>query len=270
MLNELHPHPRDAHIEFEPVAHLYTVHGEGGYTSVTTWNHTHFEHFDEARVIQGILRNPRWRKDPEYKYFGMTAEAISRDWEDNRARASALGTAMHNDIENFFNGLEVHNDSVEFAYFHNFWADFQRQFPRVRPYRTEWCVYYEAIRIAGSIDMIFEDTDDGSLWIYDWKRAKEILYEPLYRATFARTPCLAHLPDTNFWHYSLQLNVYKLILEQQYDKRVTKMCLVCLHPDNHSKNYELFEVLPLDAEMPALLALRRAQLLDAAVAVDHA
>ena len=43
-LAELHPHPRDKDISFEEGPHIYTVLGDrGGYTSVTTWNHHHFE-----------------------------------------------------------------------------------------------------------------------------------------------------------------------------------------------------------------------------------
>ena len=65
--------------------------------------------------------------------------------------------------------------------------------------------------------MIFENPD-GSLQIYDWKRCKEISYDSYYGKA-AITPCISHLPDTNFWHYSLQLNVYKNILEIKYGKK---------------------------------------------------
>ena len=87
---------------------------------------------------------------------------------------------------------------------------------RDSPYRTEWMVYHEELRLAGSIDMIFEN-EDGSLQIYDWKRCKEISYDSYYGKA-AITSCISHLPDTNFWHYSLQLNVYKNILEIKYGK----------------------------------------------------
>ena len=30
------------------------------------------------------------------------------------------------------------------------------------PYRTEWMVYHEELRLAGSIDMIFENKVEGS------------------------------------------------------------------------------------------------------------
>ena len=106
--------------------------------------------------------------------------------------------------------------------------------------------------------MIFENPD-GTIQIYDWKRCKEILYESPYNKT-ALTPCISHLPDTNFWHYALQLNVYKTILEQKYGKKVTGLYLVCLHPDNPYKTYDRIEVPFLENEMRDLFNYRRAEL----------
>ena len=260
LLEHLNEHGRDKNITFDEPTHVYTIHGKKGFTSVTTWNHHHFAPFEEEAIISTILKNSRSRKDPTYKYFQRTREQIKEEWETNRVQASTAGTKMHLDIENYYNGKVIVNDSLEFSYFRQFVAEFQLKFPFVRPYRTEWIVYYEELKIAGSIDMVFEDTTDGTLWIYDWKRCKEIVYEPnTYRPVYAKTECIAHVPDTNFWHYSLQLNVYRHILQTKYGKTVTKMCLVCLHPNNATKTYELFEVLPMDAEMQDLCAARLAE-----------
>jgi len=67
------------------------------------------------------------------------------------------------------------------------------------------------------------------------------------------------MPDTNFWHYSLQLNVYRALLERCYGKRVVELCLVCLHPDNSSGNYELVPVPFLDIDVDAMLRARAAE-----------
>ena len=127
-------------------------------------------------------------------------------------------------------------------------------FPELKPYRTEWMVYYEELKLSGSIDMIFENPD-GTIQIYDWKRCQEITYENMFG--HAVTKCISHLPDTNFWHYALQLNTYKKILEDKYGKTVTGLYLVCLHPDNVGKTYERIEVPVLTNEMNDLFQLRR-------------
>ena len=62
---------------------------------------------------------------------------------------------------------------------------------------------------------------------------------------------MSHIEDTNFNHYSLQLNLYKYILEKKYKKKVKKMYLVCLHPENKNKDYIIYNVdyKPKDIEL---------------------
>lgn len=250
----LHPHPRDEFISFDEGPHIYTVHGDTTFTSVTTWIHSHFSHFDADAIIDKMM--PKIANDPTYKYYGMTREQIKAQWEQNGRLASGSGTDMHNDIERFYNDIEVKNDSVEFAYFKQFYADF----PELKPYRTEWTVYYEELKLSGSIDMIFENPD-GTLQIYDWKRSKGIEHES-FGNKCAKTECIRHLPDSNFWHYSLQLNIYRAILEEKYGKTITGLYLICLHPDNHNKSYQRIEAHDLRTEVSTLFALRRKQIED--------
>jgi hypothetical protein len=106
--------------------------------------------------------------------------------------------------------------------------------------------------------MIFENTD-GTIQIYDWKRCREIVYDTPFGKS-AITPCISHLPDTNFWHYALQLNTYKYILENKYGKKVTGLYLVCMHPDNSNKSYQHIEVPFLEKEMTDLMEYRKSQL----------
>jgi ATP-dependent exoDNAse (exonuclease V) beta subunit len=113
-------------------------------------------------------------------------------------------------------------------------------------------IFDEDLKIAGSIDMVYENPD-GTLSIYDWKRSKDISRINDWNK-FAINPTIGHMPDTNFWHYSLQLNMYKAILERKYDKKVTKLCLVRLHPD--ADTYELLDVPILTKEMEDLFEER--------------
>jgi ATP-dependent exoDNAse (exonuclease V) beta subunit len=253
-LKKLNFHPRDEFIEFDEGPHIYTVHGKQGYTSVTTWNHSHFSHFDADKILSNMVKKGTLN-DPTSKYYGMTPDEIKLLWKQNGAEASGSGTKMHGDIEDYYNQVDVANDSIEFEYFLRFAQDYQH----LKPYRTEWTVYYEEYKLSGSIDMVFENPEDGTLLIYDWKRVKEFKYEPEYNK-FSHTPCIKHLPDTNFWHYSLQLNTYKTILEAKYGKTISGMFLVCLHPDNPTKSYERVEVPNLKVEMENLFAHRKKEI----------
>jgi hypothetical protein len=239
-------HPRDDFILFDEGPHIYTIKGDNDYTSVTTWNHCHFSQFDPDAIISKMMKSYRWKQS---KYYGQTPDEIKAGWEANGKEASEAGTKMHYDIECFYNNCPQPNDSIEYQYFNEFKKDYN-----LKPYRTEWMIYDEALRFAGSVDMLFEN-EDGTLEIYDWKRSKGISKENRWQSS--TTECLSHLPDSNFWHYSLQLNTYKAILEMNYNVKIKGMYLVCLHPNNENKSYQRIKVEDMTDEINELFDLRR-------------
>ena len=261
-INEKNAHPRDSLIEFDPIPHKYTCKGDANYMSVTTWLHSHFKQFDADAVIAKMMSNPK--KWPTSAYYGQTPEQIKAQWNKNRDEAAAAGTAMHAAIELW----ALHGDAEVLAETSSqvnaevlaemggsggnpHFNSFILAHPHLKPYRAEWMIFHEDIKLAGSIDMVYENPD-GTLMIYDWKRCKEIKKNNSF-GEFALTECINHLPDTNYWHYALQLNTYKAILEAKYDKKVTQMCLVCLHPNLPS--YQVWKVPTLANEMKELFAL---------------
>jgi hypothetical protein len=279
-LAQQNPHPRDAHIHFEEGPHKYTIQGIEGvtpeteFTSVTTWVHQHFEHFDAKKIIAGMMRNQKKWNDPiaNAKYYGKTAEEIEQMWATAGRDAAAAGTAMHYKIECFYNmspeqqqqqqqqqQQSTDDDAAEFKYFLNFNNEYKST---LRPYRTEWTVFHEEARIAGSIDMIYELIQPdvvrvaggrNPLVIYDWKRCREIT--KTNRANkFATHPAIEHLPDTNYWHYALQLNVYKYILQSKYGKTITDLYLIVLHPE--AQNYQRVKLPDLQSEVAELFQER--------------
>lgn len=241
-------HPRDAVIKFDEGPHIYTVNGDSGFTSVTTWIHSHFSKFDADKILKSMFAGKKMQ-DPTYKYYGMTREQIKESWASNDA--AKKGTAMHYDIECFYNNMEVTNESEEYAFFLKFAEDYKN----LKPFRTEWIIFYEELKLAGSIDMVFKD-ENGDLWIYDWKRTKELSPEAFGNKT-AITPCISHMPDCSFWQYSLQLNIYRGILEHKYGVKIKGMCLLRLHPDNVYKTYERIVVPFLYEDVEKLFSLRR-------------
>ena len=306
-LSTHNPHPRDGNLHFDEGPQKYTIQGissippETELTSVTTWVHQHFEHFNAKKVIAGMMRNQKKWNDPiaNAKYYGKTAEEIEQMWATAGRDAAAAGTAMHHKIECFYNtspedqqsaATDADADALEFKYFLNFQRDFAGT---LRPYRTEWTVFHEEARIAGSIDMVYEliqpDATDATdahhtppqierssrrggavpppnqsnvvpvaggrnpLVIYDWKRCREIT--KTNRANkFATHPAIEHLPDTNYWHYALQLNVYKYILQSKYGKTITDLYLIVLHPE--AQNYQRVNLPDLQSEVAELFQER--------------
>jgi len=249
-LSNLNPHERDSHISFEEGPHIYTIDGSSDFMSVTTWNHSHFGHFDADKIIDKMMgRN--W--GPGNKYWGMSKKEIKKMWQDNGTRASVAGTKMHCDIELYYNDAEVEvEDCAEWSYFEKFEEEVGQY---KEPYRTEWMVWDAGLKFAGSIDMVYKN-GDGTLDIYDWKRSKGIKMTNKWQSS--TTPCIQHLPDCNYYHYCLQLNTYKALLEKNYGATIKDMYLVCLHPINDG--YQLIKVLDLQKEVKALFDLRRKML----------
>lgn len=258
---------RDVFIEFFEEGHKYIISFEPQvkYTSVTTWNHTHFPKFDANAIIYSMMKSKGWKEG--HKYWNMTPEQIKALWNSNNSGVASAGTDLHYEIECFMNEkllpagytheqlynlyMSQYKNShelrpIEWQYFINFVKDF----PDLKPYRTEWTIYNEDVKISGSVDMIYENTD-GTLSIYDWKRAKNITRVNNWNK-FALPPQICHLPDSNFWHYAMQLNTYKVILEDKYGKKVKDLYLVRLHPDAEEKNYELIKLPDLSNEVREL------------------
>jgi ATP-dependent exoDNAse (exonuclease V) beta subunit len=236
------PHERDGDIEFDEPLHKYTILGATDFTSVTTFIGKLFEHFDADAVIAKMMNGKNW---PKSKYFGMSADAIKKQWADAGTVAAAEGTKMHADIENYYKCEPFENGSLEFKQFLQFATEFG-----LRPYRSEWRVYNEEIKIVGTIDMVFEHPD-GTVSIYDWKRSKKLeRYDSWGKR--AKHPALKHIPDTNYWHYALQLNLYQYILETKYKLRVIDRVLICCHPER--SEFEAAPVPNLQHEIQVLLA----------------
>lgn len=242
-------HKHDKHINFQEKGHIYTVKGKTGYTSVTTLVHKYSKPFDEKGAIQRILQN-----NTNEKYKGMTADEISMLWKINGIEARTLGTKMHYGIECHYNG-----DTASSTASSNLWENldeehsqfqaFLQDHPHLQAYRTEWAIYDEANKISGSIDMVFKNTETGKYDIYDWKRTKQIKH---YGFNNLQADFLSHIPEANYWLYSLQLNVYKYILEANYGISIGELWLVAMHPEQTF--YKKYKAADMQDIIPKLFA----------------
>lgn len=229
MLQVKNRHYRDSNIEFDEPTHVYTIEGNSNYKSVTTWIHDFFPHFDADKIITKMRSSKRWGSDNQY--YGMTDKEIKDMWSKNGKEAAELGTAMHLNIEYYYNNIPFTNgftSSKEYQLF----SEYLKDHHNYKAYRTEWTVYSKKYRLAGSIDMTYIDPKDSSkVVLADWKRCKEIKYSNQWEKGYGP---LKDVDNCNYWHYCLQLNVYRMILEKYYDKQVSDMFLVVLHPNQDS------------------------------------
>lgn len=253
-------HPRDNDIHFDEPTHVYTIKGDSkGWISCTGFLHCFFPHFDANETIRKMMASKKW---PESKWYGMSAAAIKAAWDANGREASEAGTAMHLGIEMVMNGAEkeVAKEVMLTKEWEYFWRYWKKDSEIWEPWRTEWEVWDDELKLAGSIDMIYRNKKDGTFAIYDWKRAKDMKMENPFGTGYGP---VNHLPDTNYWHYTLQLNVYRWLLEKHYGLKISEMALVVLHPNN--KSYQKYVLNTLVDEIEGMIESRRRAVLGGCV-----
>ena len=181
-------------------------------------------------------------------------------WDARGAESRDVGIFLHEQIESYLKGKNVSFDypfeyngkiinykktisiEKEFGYFLDF-----MQVSNLRPFRSEWRIFDERNKIAGTIDLICRN---GSLFdIYDWKRSTKT--SPNETVWKYGTNGLDHIPDLCYYKYALQQNMYTFILENDYDVKVNKMYLVVLHPEYD--RYVKYEVPQLDKEISIII-----------------
>lgn len=209
-------HERELQIVFEPIEHVYSVNGETGFSSVTEKLKLYFEPFRKDFIISRVLK----KKD-----CNMSFDEIAADW---KARAN-FGTSVHDAIETWLLlGTPPKNPTIDlaicFAQFLNFWKHLNLSHP-IKSWRPEMRIFSETFKIAGSIDLVVE-FQDGTIEIFDWKCVSTLRKSGGWSNG---KPPFDKYPDTNFTHYTIQLNLYKFILEAHYDMIISKTHLVQLH-----------------------------------------
>ena len=238
-------HARDSRIVFEPDSHRYIIDGALECDSVTTVVGDCFEKFDADYWA-------RRKATPE-----CTAEQLKAQWEEKGRIARDEGTLMHERIERHYLGYEPDNKALSDAAFRQFMRFADRH--KLRPYRSEWPVFMESCRLAGTLD--FLAYDGTKFEIYDWKRSTKVV-DAFGRPrvnSYGRhglSP-LAAVPDTVYHHYALQQSLYRYILAAEYGIEVAACHLGIFHPEN--SDYHVVEVPYLLEEIKALIASRQRQ-----------
>jgi hypothetical protein len=265
ILERRNAHLRDRHITFikEPHKYLIETDKDGDFISVTTLIGQQFPEFNADEAIDKMMAGRKWKEG--HKWWGWSREALKIEWDRIKEEASKEGETLHSKIEHFMNNeqleanytfkelIETVHEEEDLAW--NQFLNFVRDFPWLEPYRTEWRIYHEEAKIAGSIDLVCKIKGSNLFILIDYKRSKEIKHQdPKYRQ-YSINSHLSHLSDDNFTHYALQQNMYSYILKEKYGIQIIKMFLVKVHPE--SKNYELLEIPDLTKEIFILFESRK-------------
>jgi hypothetical protein len=231
-------------IKFNSRRHTYSTAKSAYLRSVTKIVSEQFGSFDADKIISKMINSERW---PASKYYGMTPKQIKQLWNSNGQEARVAGTKIHDQIEKYCNGEEIETEEGDVALDQFLEWDEMRNWV---PYRTEWKIFDDDLKIAGTVDAVFEK--DGEYVLVDWKRSKEIVRGNKFDCSVH--PALKHLPECNFVKYSLQLNLYKYILEKNYGLKISKILILNVHPGQET--FEEIEALDLAQEVSIVLGVK--------------
>ena len=258
LLEITNKHSRDKDIRFEPQTHTYYVKELRVSCSVTGLVHMFANEFDPDTCIARMQQGRRWPR-PEYSHqssgtlIPFTAAEIKAKWRANAAEASARGTWLHHQVEVLLNGGSVEGKPPELDLF----AAFLKTCPKLMAFRTEWCIYSDDDDVAGCIDFVCLNKD-GKAVLFDWKRTRDLCNK--FQNSWSRMKMpLGHLDDCAGQHYSLQLNLYKHILQRYYQLEVQDMFVVGLHPDLGTSPF-VYKAPDMFAEVQMMLASHRERL----------
>ena len=225
-------------ITFYDEPHKYFLNGKE-LISVTTLIHEYQEEFDEDY----------WS---EYKgdQYNVTQKEILRAWKFINKKGTIKGSAIHDYAENIFQNKnfeypkqlvlnEFGFDPVWYEYqitkkhVDNFYKDTHN---KLIPIKTEFVIYDKKSLIGGMLDMIFYNVKTKEYEIWDWKSNKDFTFEMKNRHLLND---LFMLEDCDLELYSLQLEMYKQIIERNTSIKLGKSYIVWFSHNNNS--YRIIE-----------------------------
>ena len=227
-------HHKDLQISFNNDNHEYFVNKKKISFSVSEIINNFFPKFDAEHwsKIKAVEQLQEISEPYDDEIIKNTQNEILDSWDSKRKEASKNGLIIHETIEKFYNQEKIDLIPHEFNYFQQFIS----KYPTLKPYRTEWKIYNDELTLAGTVDMVYEK-ENGDLFLFDWKRSTRIVNDAgvLMLSDFKYAyDELSHIADNSFNKYALQQNLYKYILENYYDKKISSMNLLVLHPRYHT------------------------------------
>ncbi len=137
------------------------------------------------------------------------------------------GTKVHNEIEDWFKKKKEPREQK--ALNGRDWLEEYRTRSSM-DIHSEVIVYSTELSIAGTVDILAKDNVTGEYGIIDWKTSKKIETSS-YAQKMGTHRSTKHVMDCNFYHYSLQLSLYRYILEEYYGLKIRNQLIAHLKDD---------------------------------------
>lgn len=231
---------------------------------------THQYHYDGVpqTSVTTFIGNfkPKFDSEKEAEKYaakrGLIYEDVLESWEYTRNYASIKGKSLHSFVENwYYNRIFEYNEddlTTQFGesmvkniekmirLFKQFYADSKDV---LVPIRSELIVGDKDFNISGTVDQLFYNKKYNELQIFDWKTNKAIEFSNAYGNRFDRP--ISHLDVCEFNTYSLQLSIYKYIIEKNTNLKIGNTYIVWFNELN--EEYKIFKCADLRNDFEKML-----------------
>ena len=228
---------------FYESTHEYFYYDKPVKQSVTQFISTLFEPFDKDTISLNYA-----------KKHGLSQEDVLKDWEKKGNISSTSGTIIHKYLEDYARGkvfdidysladkLGIREEVEERV---NLLLPQAKKFHdetlnKLIPIQCEYTVGIDDV-IAGNIDLLCWNVKAGEFQIWDYKNLKEMTTYSKYKK-FGKFE-FSNVQDSHLSHYSIQQNLYKIMLERKLGIKVGKCYLV--HFSHLEKDFEIYECMDL-------------------------
>jgi hypothetical protein len=225
-------------VTFFDVPHEYYLDGKK-LISVTTLIHQYQEEFQED-----------FWADIKGRQHDLTPNQVKRAWQFINKKGTIKGSAIHDYAENLFQNKEFEYPlqtilnqfgfdpvlpeyMISKQHVDKFYNDVRG---KLIPIRTEFVVYDRESLIGGMLDMLFYNVKAREFQIWDWKTNKKFDREEKSRHLLNE---LCMIEDCDLELYSLQLELYKYIIEKNTGIKLGKSYIVWFSHNNPT--YEVIE-----------------------------
>lgn len=211
--------------------------------------HTYYKGNKKLISVTTLLSKFKNEFDSEYwskviaKRENKTQDEILNLWKEKAFKSTEIGTAIHQMFEDYtLNNYSILNNELIFDYNklkEEYFLDFNKKSlvaksfikdffltKRIQPIFSEHIVYNDFI--AGQIDMVCKDLKEN-YYIIDFKTNEKIDFESYKNKKMLG--CLDFIDDSNYWHYCLQLSIYKELIK---DIKVNKMFIIHITTEKYS------------------------------------
>ena len=216
MQNNIFKPDKSIFLDEEKHKYIYKNDKNIKFTSVTECISEYFEKFDQNKIALKLVSS-------HPKYMDMEVDELIKEWN----LAAQNGTDIHKEIENYI--INNQEPKMQKSIIAIQWLNKHLMNSKYELF-SEVIVYSKEFKIAGTVDLLLYDKINEVYTILDWKTNKKITTKSFNGKTGIK-PETYDLPDCKFSHYSLQLSLYRYLLEKQFNLKMKKLIIAHITDD---------------------------------------